>query len=180
VIDKRVKTTARCRGRGFATDRRYWWPDLAAVGVAADNLLDALHEQGAKGADRRRPTTPAMANYGPGAADQLGPRAAKGDLLLFPRSGDYSAFPQGVPGQEALSWNWSRKAPSANAWRLPCCGPWRIFLAGLSRDKSWLEGKENPRKSTAGCMCSKKTPERRWFALIKGRQGPTAGATSLT
>jgi 3-oxoadipate CoA-transferase alpha subunit len=87
VIDKRVKTTADAVA-GIRDGSTVLVAGFGAVGVA-DNLLDALHEQGA------RELTIVANNSGNGdygLARLINSGRVRKVICSYPRSGDYSAF----------------------------------------------------------------------------------------
>jgi 3-oxoadipate CoA-transferase, alpha subunit len=87
VIDKRVKTTADAVA-GVRDGSTVLVAGFGAVGVA-DNLLDALHEQGAK------ELTIVANNSGNGdygLARLINSGRVRKVICSYPRSGDYSAF----------------------------------------------------------------------------------------
>jgi 3-oxoadipate CoA-transferase alpha subunit len=87
VIDKRVKTTADAVA-GVRDGATVLVPGFGAVGVA-DNLLDALHDQGAK------ELTIVANNSGNGdygLARLINSGRVRKVICSYPRSGDYSAF----------------------------------------------------------------------------------------
>src|SRR5258707_6488488 len=87
VIDKQVKTTADAVA-GVRDGSTVLVAGFGAVGVA-DNLLDALHEQGA------RELTIVANNSGNGdygLARLINSGRVRKVICSFPRSGDYSAF----------------------------------------------------------------------------------------
>jgi 3-oxoadipate CoA-transferase alpha subunit len=87
VIDKRVKTTADAVA-GVRDGATVLVPGFGAVGIA-DNLLDALHDQGA------RELTIVSNNSGNGdygLARLINSGRVRKVICSYPRSGDYSAF----------------------------------------------------------------------------------------
>ena len=87
MIDKRVKTTAEAVA-GVRDGSTVLVAGFGAVGIA-DNLLDALHEQGA------RELTIVANNSGNGdygLARLINSGRVRKVICSYPRSGDYSAF----------------------------------------------------------------------------------------
>jgi len=147
VIDKRVKTTAEAVA-GVRDGSTVLVAGFGAVGVA-DNLLDALHEQGA-GELTIVANNSGNGDYG--LARLINSGRVRKVICSYPRSGDYSAFLNAYRAK-SLELELLRKAPSASA-----CVAMRRVLADFSRrfqrGQSWLRARKRA-KSTAACMYSR-------------------------
>ena len=131
MIDKRVKTTADAVA-GVRDGATVLVPGFGAVGIA-DNLLDSLHDQGA------RELTIVSNNSGNGdygLARLINSGRVRKVICSYPRSGDYSAF---LKAYRARSLELELVPQGTISERMRCAGG---FFSPVSAGTKLAEGKE--------------------------------------
>ncbi len=170
MIDKQVKTTADAVA-GVRDGSIILVAGFGAVGVA-DNLLEALHEQGAK---ELTIVANNSGNGDHGLARLINSGRVRKVICSYPRSGDYSAFLNAYRAN-SLELELVPQGIISERMRCPRRGPWRFLLAGVGGNET-RRRQGNPRDQRPPA-CVRKAAEGRCRA-DQGQQGRPLGQPDL-